>query len=180
MRNFARKKNHYANRGMGLEEDLEQTNQYYLEHDIAVIYKKPTAVTIKNVTYPEKKYTKITDGYFTKSSTTDYNGIYRGWYIDFEAKETKNKTSFALSMLQNHQLQHLQNIKKHNGIAFLIIRFTFWDRTFLLDIEKLNTFTKNNKRKSIPFSFFEEEAWEIKNGYQPRLDYLKIIEQHYL
>ncbi len=180
MKTYSTKKNHHANRGIGLEEDLEKTNQYYLDNDIAVIYKKPTAVTIKKVTYPQKKYTRIVDGYFTKSSTTDYNGIYRGRYIDFEAKETKNKNSFPIAMIQSHQLQHLQNIHAHGGIAFIIIRFTFWDRTFLLDIKTLNYFIANNQRKSIPLDFFTKETWEIKNNFNPRLDYLKIIKQKYL
>ena len=30
----------YANRGMSLEDDLNITNQYYRERDIAFIYKK--------------------------------------------------------------------------------------------------------------------------------------------
>jgi len=180
MNNYHKKKNNYANRGMGLEEDLEQTNQYYLDNDIAVIYKKPTAVTVKKVTYPQKKYTKIIDGYFTKSSTTDYNGIYQGRYIDFEAKETKNKNSFSLSAIQNHQLQHLEKVKQHGGIVFLIIRFSYWDRTFLLDFDHLESFINNNTRKSIPLSFFEKEAWEIKNGFNPRLDYIKIIKESFL
>ena len=32
----------YSNRGMTLEADLNETNQYYLVNGIAVIHKKPT------------------------------------------------------------------------------------------------------------------------------------------
>ena len=35
----------------------------------------------------------ITKGFFRTPSTLDYNGIYRGRYIDYDAKETQNKTS---------------------------------------------------------------------------------------
>ena len=36
----------YANRGMDLEDLLNQSNEFYREMDIAVIYKKPTPITI--------------------------------------------------------------------------------------------------------------------------------------
>ena len=38
-------------------------------------------------------------------------------------------------------------------------------------------FISTEKRKSIPLSYFEEKAYLIKDGYTPRLDYLKIIDQ---
>ena len=31
-------------------------------------------------------------------------------------------------------------------------------------------------KKSIPISFFREKAYLIKDGYNPRLDYLKVID----
>ena len=34
----------YANLGMTLESDIEASNTYYLNHDIAVIHKKPTPI----------------------------------------------------------------------------------------------------------------------------------------
>ena len=39
----------YGNRGMNLEEDLNITNEYYLETNTAVIYKKPTPIVINHV-----------------------------------------------------------------------------------------------------------------------------------
>ena len=172
------KTNTFANRGMGLEEDLEITNQHYLNKNIAIIYKKPTPITIKKVTYPNQKYTKIIDGYFQQKSTTDYNGIYNGRYIDFEAKETKNKT-FNMKLLKSHQLNHLQNVVNHGGIAFLIIRFTTLNKTFLIDIEKLSNYLTLNDKKSLNLEFLEKNGHEIKVNYLPRLDYLKVVDKIY-
>ncbi|MEJ7548018.1 Holliday junction resolvase RecU, partial [Staphylococcus hominis] len=87
----------YGGRGMSLEKDIEQSNTFYLKSGIAVIHKKPTPVQIVNVHYPKRSKAVINEAYFRTPSTTDYNGVYNGYYIDFEAKETKNKTSFPLN-----------------------------------------------------------------------------------
>jgi recombination protein U len=171
--------NTYANRGMTLEADLKATNDFYLVNDIAIVYKKPTPITISSVNYPSREAAVIKEGYFRTPSTTDYNGVYKGKYIDFEAKETKLKTSFPLSNIHKHQLLHLNRIYKHGGIGFLIIRFTTINKTFLLTIECLNNFLENCERQSIPLSFFEEKGYIINDRYNPRVDYLKIIDEIY-
>ena len=167
----------YSNRGMNLEEDLNITNSYYLNNDIAIIYKKPTPITINKVDYPSRKDAIIKEAHFKIPSTTDYNGIYKGKYIDFEAKETKNKTSFPLNNIHNHQIKHLESINKHGGIGFIIVRFTSINKTYLLFVNELLSFINNEKRKSIPIDYFEKNGYLIKEGFNPRLDYLKIIDE---
>ena len=112
-----------ANLGMSFENKINLANLHYLDHDIAVIYKKPTPITIVKVMYPRTTRAKIIEAYFKVPSTTDYNGIYKGKYIDFEAKETNVATSFSLNNIHQHQIKHLENIIKHGGIGFLIIYF---------------------------------------------------------
>lgn len=167
----------FSNRGMVLENELNISNEYYRSIDKAYIYKKPTPIKITKVDYPSRDKAVITQGYFTIPSTTDYNGIYKGKYIDFEAKETKCTTSFALSNIHEHQIEHLKNISRHQGIAFVIVRFSTLNKTYLLMVKDLIDFISSQKRKSIPLSYFEKKAYIIKDGYTPRLDYLKIIDQ---
>ena len=100
----------YSSRGMRLENDINDSNKYYRELDKALIYKKPTPVQVVHVDYPKRQRAKITEAYYKTPSTTDYNGVYRGKYIDFEAKETKNKTSFPLFMIHPHQIKHLKKL----------------------------------------------------------------------
>ena len=122
----------YSNRGMSLESDINITNEYYLNNDIGVIYKKPTPITIVDVNYHSRKDAVITKAYFKTPSTTDYNGVYKGKYIDFEAKETQNKTSFPFHNIGEHQIKHLENVLKQDAIAFLIISFTKLNEIYLL------------------------------------------------
>lgn len=166
----------HKNRGMTLENDINSSNEYYREIDKAYIYKKPTPIKITKVDYPSRDKAIIKEAFFTIPSTTDYNGLYKGKYIDFEAKETRSKTSFSLSNIHEHQIKHLKNISRHNGIAFLIVRFTTLNKTYLLRAEDFVEFTKNNDRKSIPLEYFEEKGFILKDGYIPRIDYLKVID----
>ena len=167
----------HKNRGMTLESELNVTNEYYREIDKAYIYKKPTPIKIVNVDYPSRDKTVIKEAYFTIPSTTDYNGLYKGKYIDFEAKETKSKTSFALTNIHPHQIEHLKNIDKHDGISFLIVRFTVLNETYLLTAKSLIKYLNETNKKSIPIDFFRKEAYLIKDGYMPRIDYLKIVDE---
>lgn len=168
----------YGNRGMDLENDLNITNEYYRKMDKAFIYKKPTPIKVVDVDYHSRKLATIKEAYFTEPSTTDYNGIYKGKYIDFEAKETKSKTSFALNNIHPHQIKHLKDIYNHDGIAFLIVRFTYLDLTFLLMVDDFFAFLENNDRKSIPLTYFKEKGHLIKFKLQPRIDYLEIVDKY--
>lgn len=169
-------KNTYANRGMALEFDINLANEYYKINNKAYIYKKPTPIKLVNVDY---KIGKIKEAYFETPSTTDYNGIYKGKYIDFEAKETTSKTSFSLANIHNHQIKHLIDVKNHGAIAFLIVRFTLLNETYLLKAEDLEAFINNNERKSVPLNFFKEYGKIIKIKYSPRIDYLEVIDDIY-
>lgn len=168
----------YANRGMFLEHIINDANTYYLSKDIAVIYKKPTPIKVLNVAYRSSKTTLIDKAVFSETSTLDYNGIYKGKYIEFDAKECKNSTSFPLSNIKPHQIEHIKNIMRHNGIVFLIIFMN--NKFYLLKGDSLISFIDNNDRKSIPYDYIEEKGYIIKEGYMPRIDYIKAIDEAYL
>lgn len=180
--NHIRKNNSFSNRGMTLEEDLNVTNLYYLENNIAIIHKKPTPVQIVQVDYPKRSAAVIREAYFKQASTTDYNGVYKGRYIDFEAKETQLNRSFPLKNFHEHQIKHMSSVLKQNGICFVIIRFAVSEEIFLLEGNKLITFWNrmiNGGRKSITLDELIQEGYTISVGLYPRIDYIKVLDQLY-
>lgn len=168
-----------ANKGMDLEKMVNNSNEYYLANDIAVIHKKPIPIQIVKVNYPDRSKAVITEAYYKLPSTTDYNGVYKGYYIDFDAKECSSLTSFPLSNVHEHQYKHLQNITRHGGIGFLLVSFNKYDEYYLLTIDQflelLNS-ANNGERKSIPYTYFKENCIKIEATYQPELDYLKAVD----
>lgn len=159
---------------MDLEGLINSANEYYLDIDKAAIYKKPTPIGILNVDY---SHNRIKDAYFKDKSTFDYNGIYRGKYIDFEAKESHSKTSFPLANIHPHQIEHLKRILRHGAISFLIVSIR--DQFFLLKGEDLLHFIETESRKSIPYSYFLENCEVIEEKLRPTLDYLKAVDRIY-
>lgn len=170
----------YGGRGMTLEKDIEQSNNYYFKHGVAVIHKKPTPIQIVNVHYPKRSKAVINEAYFRTPSTTDYNGVYRGYYIDFEAKETKNKTSFPLNNIHDHQVEHMKSCFLQKGLVFLLIRFKVLDEVYLLPFSKFEPFWERYKKeikKSITVEEIKKNSYYIPYQYQPRLNYLKAVDK---
>lgn len=149
----------FANRGMTFEAEINQSNQYYLDKGLAVIHKKPTPVQIVKVDYPKRSAAVIKEAYFKEASTTDYNGIYQGRYVDFEAKETKNKTAFPLNNFHEHQIKHMTHCLDQRGIVFVLIFFSSNKQYFLVPANLVITYWKaqfKGGRKSIPLSAIEQ------------------------
>lgn len=170
----------FSNRGKTLEDELNETNTYYLTQQIATIHKKPVPIQIVKVEYPSRSAAVIREAYFRTPSTTDYNGVWNGYYIDFEAKETESKTSFPLKNVHQHQVNHMRDVVKQKGIAFTIVKFSKLNRYFLVPFSVLEEAwhqMENGGKKSIPLQDFETKTIEIKPGYLPRVDYLSALKK---
>lgn len=175
-----RPSDNHADRGFSLEEDLNASNEYYKDRDIALIYKKPTPVQVVSVDYPRRGRARITEAYYRTPSTTDYNGLYKGRYIDFEAKQTQNRTSFPKYLVQPHQIEHLRRVCRHGGLGFFIIRFSTLHRTYLADALDLIAQCEDASRKSVPLAWFEEHGLLLREGLYPRISYLQAVDEKYL
>lgn len=168
----------YGKRGMKFEDEIDLSNRYYLQNDIAIIHKKPTPIQIVKVDYPKRAKAVIKEAYFRRASTTDYNGIYKGKYIDFEAKATQNKTSFPLINIHQHQVDHMQQVSRHGGIVFILICFSSLDEVYLLPFKHFFEYWQryvNNQKKSIQLKEIQKDGILIPYTYRPRIDYIKVI-----
>ncbi len=163
----------YANRGMDLENIINEANLYYLENDIALIYKKPTPIGVVKVSYENNKQV-ITKAYFATESTLDYNGLYKGKYVEFDAKSTLSKTSFALNNVHPHQIKHIRNVIRHGGIVFLIISMNNY--IYLLNGPDFISYIDNHTRKSIPYDYIKEYGYILEYNYNKGVNYLKYVD----
>ena len=166
--------NTYKNRGMDFEKEINLSNAYYLETKQAVITKRPTPINVVKVDY--QRGAKITHAYFEKQSTTDYNGIYRGKYVDFEAKSTQSKTALAMANITIHQREHLARIIAQGGIAFILISFPTKQEVFALKAADFLQFIAKEKRQSLPYAWIAKVGEKVTIGLQPRIDYLPAID----
>lgn len=165
----------YGGRGMTLEQELNASNAYYRQTNQAVVYKKPTPVQIVKVDYPKRSQAVIQEAYFKTPSTTDYNGVYQGYYLDFEAKETKNKTSFPLKNFHAHQIQHFADCLAQAGICFVVMRFVTLRRLFVYPASALIACWHEASAagpKSIPLAAISQTGFELTPKLQPMIPYL--------
>ena len=156
----------FANRGMTFEKMINATNDYYLTHGLAVIHKKPTPVQIVRVDYPQRSRAKIVEAYFRQASTTDYSGVYEGFYIDFEAKETKQKHAIPMKNFHPHQIRHMEQVLEQKGICFVLLHFS--------------SYHQDMGKKSMPLDYIKEFGYVIEESAFPQIPYLDTVKQHLL
>lgn len=168
--------NHLKSKGMAFENALNISNQYYLSKGIANIHKKPTPINIVKVDYPKRSSSKIVEAYYQTPSTTDYNGIYRGKYIDYEAKETSS-SSFSFTHIFKHQVDHLINIRKLGGIGFVIIYYKKYNEIYIFNIDIFEELYYKGEKKSINIDDANKYGIKVSQGYTPPVNYLKGVDE---
>lgn len=166
-----------ANRGMNFEHAVNCSLKHYEEQNIALMIKRSTPIHIVKVDY--KNNARITDAYFEKESTTDYNGVYQGKYIDFECKETKSKTSLSFNNISKHQILHLEKVLMHGGLAFFLIHFVYFDEVYLLKAEHIISIYQAKTKKSISYKEVKDLGVLVEQGFIPRLKLIDAIDKAY-
>lgn len=173
----AKKVNNFANRGMSFEASIEKTNAYYKSNKVCMVRKIPTP--IRPVKFDDKG--KIVEAFYEERSALDFNGVYNGRHIDFDTKETRNKTSLPISIIRAHQLRYAKDIDSCGGLSFFLIRFKEHDEVYILTLDKMDEyFVSNPDKKSIPYSYFKTELKdffvlrELKFNFIV-YDYIKVL-----
>lgn len=106
--------------------------------------------------------------------------MYQGRYLDFDAKETKNKTSFPLKNFHEHQIVHLAQVLAQNGIGFVLIKFTTLDETYVYPARYLiEQWQRLQGKQSIPYQAIVRDGFRVPRSLNPSLDYLKAVDQYF-
>lgn len=159
------------NRGMFLETIINRTIEYFQNKKIAYLSKRHLPVKIYSFQGNQVQ------GWLKEKTQTDYYGVYCGYYLDFEAKQTLSN-SFIIANLRQHQYEHLINVYNFGAISFLIVYFAKADAFFALNFEHLVNFIKANPSiKKIDLSFFEKHGYLIELIYPGVLDLEPIFKQ---
>lgn len=159
-----------ANRGQAFEQLLNFTNRQYERAGIALINKRPTPIKATKT-----KGTRVLAGYFEEKSTVDYDGVYRGRAIYFEAKSTRERTRFDLANISQHQIDHLEKAERNGGICFFLIEFAAYKSTYFVPLSFIRLaiiHAQNGGRKSIPLEDFEVYGYLVNGSKRAVLDYL--------
>lgn len=159
--------------GQAFENLLNIMNTQYKHQQIALINKRATPVTVV-----QAKGRQISKGFFAEKSTVDYDGVYKGNSVVFEAKST-SEGRFPLKLLKEHQLEYLINAEKHGAVAFVLIEFSKVRKYFYCPVAFINHYyvkSKEGGHKSIPLADFDIYAFEVVRG-RVSLDYLAVVDQ---
>ncbi|AHA10060.1 Recombination protein RecU [Bacillus toyonensis BCT-7112] len=76
----------------------------------------------------------------------------------------------------------MKQVIAHNGVAFVIIKFTLFDEFYLLDAKHIIAFwnrQNNGGRKSITKEEIEAHGSLLSCGYHPRIDYIRVLDTVY-
>lgn len=168
----------YANRGQSFENHLNYANKLYTRRNIALVNKRPTPIKVL-----KSKGVHILKAVWESKSTVDYDGVYRGKAIYFEAKSTKGKR-FDLSNIQVHQMEYLQAAEEQGAICFLLIELRDYGQIFFVPYSIIKHYVfhaAHGGRKSMPKEDFDIYAYEVFSTDRSPIDYLhwvdKIIEE---
>jgi len=160
-------------RGSQLEEEINRTNDVYIQEGLCLVQKIPTPITPIKI---DKENKQITLAYFEQKSTVDYIGVAQGYPICFDAKESKT-TTFSMQNIHPHQVEFMQRFEKQQGIAFFLICFSGIDVYYYLPFRLFVPFWERMKaggRKSFRFDELDQ-TWILPQKCGLLVPYLEMI-----
>jgi len=171
---------HHGNRGMAFENLINMANIQYENGGVAMINKSPTPVKVL-----KSNGHKVINGVYESKSTVDYDGVYKGRAIYFEAKTVKGRR-FDLKNIHDHQIKHLEKAHKLGAVCFLLIEFSDSRTIYYVPFTVMKHYIDNSKvkdakkgSKSIPQDDFDVYAYGVKGSARCLLDYLVWVDELY-
>ncbi|PEZ18710.1 Holliday junction resolvase RecU [Bacillus anthracis] len=165
-----------GNRGMAFEKLINLSNEMYQREGVALINKRATPVKVL-----KSAGGRVLNGFYEAKSTVDYDGVYKGRAVAFEAKSTQSLTRFDLSHIAQHQLDYLEKAEKMGAVCFFLIEFSKDQTVFLVPASVIQSYVRMshqpNGKKSISRADFDIYGYLVEQTERAPVDYLQYIDE---
>ncbi|WP_242243687.1 Holliday junction resolvase RecU [Bacillus cereus group sp. BfR-BA-01309] len=165
-----------GNRGMAFEKLINLSNEMYQRKGVALINKRATPVKVL-----KSAGGRVLSGFYEAKSTVDYDGVYKGRAVAFEAKSTQSLTRFDLSNIAQHQLDYLEKAEKMGAVCFFLIEFSKDQTVFLVPASVVQSYVRMshqpNGKKSISRADFDIYGYLVEQTERAPVDYLQYIDE---
>lgn len=163
------------NAGAMLEEMLKKSCEYYKFQGIALLHKVPTPWSVSY----DKRTFKVIRAHPEEKSSVDFEGIWHGRSVAFEAKSTRERKRFDMKNIKQHQMDYLRQHQEQGGISFFIIEFAKIGEIYLVWYDQVAEWwddMKEGGRKSIPYEWIQINCCVVVPGRAP-LDFIRVLER---
>ena len=169
-----RRKSEHANKGMGLETEIEYANKQYAAKGLALIQKIPTPVKVL------KQTGNRVQGFWEKKSTLDFRGTVKGGIsISFDAKEVSTSDKgLPLSYIAEHQITHIRSALTVGEVSFILCHIKKADKRYFAPGNIILAYWdwwQENKGKRGCKCIPVEAMIEVRSGNGVVLDYLRVV-----
>ncbi|MBJ7987723.1 Holliday junction resolvase RecU [Bacillus cereus] len=165
-----------GNRGMAFEMLTNLANEMYQRGGVALINKRPTPVKVL-----KSKGGRVLNRFYEAKSTVDYDGVYKGRAVAFEAKSTESATRFDLKNIAQHQLDYFEKAEKMGAICFFLIEFSKDRSIFAVSLSVIQSYVRISQqlkdKKSIPRADFDIYGYLVDQTERAPVDYLQYIDE---
>ncbi|QZX49257.1 Holliday junction resolvase RecU [Mycoplasma sp. E35C] len=160
----------HQNRGMFLETLINNTIKHNELAPKGLIFKRHLPINVYSFAN-----TKVT-GWLKEKTQTDYYGLYKGFFFDFDAKQS-SKLNYSLSNIKTHQLEHLRRIRQHGGLAFILLLIVPKEKFYMIPIKKIDSWLKNQESKTIQYQWIVANSIELELYYPGVIGIFEGLEQ---
>lgn len=165
-----------GNRGMAFEKLINLSNEMYQREGVALINKRATPVKVL-----KSAGGRVLNGFYEAKSTVDYDGVYKGRAVAFEAKSTEKDTRFDLKNIAQHQLDYLAKAEKMGAICFFLIEFSKDKSVFAVPLSVIQSYVRMSHqpkgKKSIPRADFDIYGYLVEQTERAPIDYLQYVDE---
>jgi recombination protein U len=124
---------------------------------------------------------RVLNGFYEAKSTVDYDGVFKGRAIAFEAKSTENLTRFDLKNIAQHQLDYLEKAEKMGAICFFLIEFSKDESVFVAPLSVIQSYVgmshQPKGKKFIPRADFDIYGYLVNQTERAPVDYLQYVDE---